>query len=68
MRLAIGLAFAALIGGCTTPSQPAAPSDHAMLAQKCQARGGHLLPIPGANNPNEAANYYCDLPGGAQSH
>jgi hypothetical protein len=65
-RLVIGLSLAALIGACTTPGQPPAPSDRAVLAQKCQDRGGRLIPIPGANNANEALNYYCDLPGGAR--
>jgi hypothetical protein len=68
MRLVIGLTLVALIGGCTTPNQSQAQSDRVVLAQKCRERGGHLIPIAGANNANEAANYFCDLPGGAQSH
>ncbi|HWE45023.1 MAG TPA: hypothetical protein VG407_03260 [Caulobacteraceae bacterium] len=68
MRFSIGMALAALIGGCVMQNPPQTTSDHAVLAHECQVRGGHLEPIPGANNPNEASNYYCDLPGGAQSH
>jgi uncharacterized lipoprotein YajG len=68
MKLVIGLAGVALLGGCATGNGSPAQSDRAVLAQKCQARGGHLVAIAGANNANEAANFYCDLPGGDKSH
>jgi len=68
MRLAFALAAAALLCGCTTSGQPLGPSDYDLLARKCQDRGGYLTPIPGANNANVAANYYCNISGTAASH
>lgn len=58
--------FAAVVtlGACA--SAPSGPSDLDRLRAQCRARDGDLQPIPGANHPNEAANWACVLPAGPE--
>jgi hypothetical protein len=55
------LAITLALTGCM--STTAAPSDREQLAKSCADRGGRLVPIPGAHNTNDAANFACELQG-----
>lgn len=62
MRAALLFASALVLAGCASTAGDGA-SDYNRLAADCKARGGEFKPIPGANSPNDAANYACEFKG-----
>jgi hypothetical protein len=68
-RSMIRTALLALAGtalaGCAATGAPA-EDPVAALTEECAARGGVLMPIPGAHHGNERANWSCDIRGGGR--
>lgn len=59
-----GLACAGALAGCaSTTAGEGGRSEYQTLLSQCTERGGELKPIPGANNPNDGANYACEFRG-----
>ena len=63
-RSCLLLLAAATLAACATPGRPRDDSIEQMT-RECAARGGILLPIPGAHHGNERANWSCEIRGGA---
>lgn len=63
MRAALLLAGVLALAGCASTSSGDARAEYDRLAADCKTRGGEFKPIPGANSPNDAANYVCEFRG-----
>lgn len=61
MRTILLIAGALALAGCASTGE--GPGEYNRLAADCKARGGEFKPIPGANSPNDAANYACEFKG-----
>lgn len=67
MRMALLFASALVLAGCASTTSGDGASDYNRLAADCKARGGEFKPIPGANSPNDSANYACEFKGSGPS-
>ncbi|HYE42155.1 MAG TPA: hypothetical protein VEA15_02085 [Caulobacteraceae bacterium] len=69
MKTSVVLLCLAALAGCasTTSAGAERQSEYERLARECQERGGILMPIPGANNANGAANHACEIRGPASA-
>ena len=66
MKLLAAIALSVLfMGGCTHLAGGPTDQTYAGLERNCRARGGVLVPIPGANSVNPAANFACRFSGEA---
>ena len=63
MRAALLFASVLALAGCASAAPGDGASEYNRLAADCKARGGEFKPIPGASNPNDAANYACEFKG-----
>ncbi|HEX8570146.1 MAG TPA: hypothetical protein VF699_09535 [Caulobacteraceae bacterium] len=58
---------AALLGACAmTPPTGQGNQEYAQLKTECDAKGGILVTIPGANSTHDRANYACDIKSGSR--